>query len=298
MLASNKILPKISIVTPSFNQGQFIEETILSVIGQGYPNLEFIIIDGGSTDNTVEIIKKYEKNIDYWISEKDNGQSHAINKGFARATGDIFAWLNSDDMYMPGALAYIAQRVRTQSMGIYFGDCLHFKESESGVQSWGSTVAHMHAYAKLENVDYIIQPSSFWTKEVWQSVGTLREDMYYAFDWEWFLRAKYKGIALHGLGKTLSMYRIHDEHKSGMGGNQRQDKIYDIYKVYAPNYALLYKKVRKSIASPKSLAEKALSYIVRKTHNVKSEAEIIKILQATDYKGYSIEEINQSISML
>jgi glycosyltransferase involved in cell wall biosynthesis len=92
-------LPKISIVTPSFNQGMFLEKTILSVLEQGYPNLEYIIIDGGSSDNSVEIIKKYEKHLAYWESEPDQGQSHAINKGFERATGEIFGWLNSDDWY-------------------------------------------------------------------------------------------------------------------------------------------------------------------------------------------------------
>ena len=91
--------PKISIVTPSFNHAQFLEETILSVISQNYPDLEYIIIDGGSTDGSVEIIKKYEQYLTYWISEPDNGQSDALNKGFTRATGDIYGWLNSDDLY-------------------------------------------------------------------------------------------------------------------------------------------------------------------------------------------------------
>jgi hypothetical protein len=101
--------PKITVVTPSFNQGQFIEETIRSVLYQGYPNLEYFVIDGGSTDNTVEILKKYESKISYWVSEKDKGQTHAINKGFERATGSIYAYLNSDDVYMPYTLKLIAE---------------------------------------------------------------------------------------------------------------------------------------------------------------------------------------------
>ena len=106
-------LPKISIITPSFNQGQFIEETIRSVLLQGYSNLEYIIIDGGSTDDTLEIIEKYSDFITYWISEPDEGQSHAINKGLAKATGEVFNWLNSDDYYLPNALL---------SLGQYFAD--------------------------------------------------------------------------------------------------------------------------------------------------------------------------------
>src|SRR5512134_129792 len=105
----NGTSPKISIVTPSFNQGKYLERTIRSVIEQDYPNLEYIIIDGGSTDESVEIIRKYEKHLAYWVSEPDRGQSHAINKGFDRATGEIFGWLNSDDWYVPGALKAVAE---------------------------------------------------------------------------------------------------------------------------------------------------------------------------------------------
>ena len=105
MMTTNT-LPLISIITPSFNQARYLEETIISVLSQNYPNLEYIIIDGGSTDGSVEIIKKYESHLKYWVSEKDKGQSHAINKGFNKANGDILAWINSDDYYLPDAFNY------------------------------------------------------------------------------------------------------------------------------------------------------------------------------------------------
>src|SRR5882724_9660763 len=104
--------PKISVVTPSFNRGRFLEETILSVLNQNYANLEYIIIDGGSNDETVEIIRRYEDRLAYWISEKDRGQAHAINKGLEKATGDIFAFINSDDLYLPGAFRAVAEYFR------------------------------------------------------------------------------------------------------------------------------------------------------------------------------------------
>ncbi len=116
--------PKISIVTPSFNQGQFIEETIRSVLLQGYPNLEYIIIDGGSTDEAVDIIKKYERWLTYWVSETDRGQSHAINKGFNISKGEITAWINSDDFYLHGAFGKISRFFSENTdVDMVFGDC-------------------------------------------------------------------------------------------------------------------------------------------------------------------------------
>jgi glycosyltransferase involved in cell wall biosynthesis len=223
--------PKISIVTPSYNQGKFIEQTILSVIGQNYPNLEYIIIDGGSTDNTIEIIKKYEKYITYWISQKDNGQSEAINKGFRIATGSILAWLNSDDYYLPNILFEIANKFSVDKPKIVFGNCIHIKEGTNKI--WGSRVDKKHESFNLLYEDYIIQPSSFWNKLTWDLVGNVNENLHYGFDWDWFIRALQKEVLFESCQQYFSIYRIHENHKSGTGADKREKELQEIYKNYA-----------------------------------------------------------------
>ena len=131
-LSNARLWPKISIVTPSFNQVQFLEETIRSVLLQGYPNLEYIIIDGGSTDGSIDIIKKYSRWLRYWVSEPDSGQSNAINKGFAKASGEIFGYLNSDDLYEPNALKIISSYFMNNSAcNLLAGECTVFDDHGS-----------------------------------------------------------------------------------------------------------------------------------------------------------------------
>lgn len=227
----DKELPKISVITPSFNQGQFIEQTIISVISQQYPNIEYIIMDGGSNDDTVEIIKKYEKHIAHWQSKKDDGQAAAINEGFKMATGDILCWLNSDDMYMPGVFDKVVQKFAgNDKPKIVFGNCLHFTEGNKKTR--GSNVVKSHERFNLSLCDYIIQPSSFWNRKVWDTVGPLNEEFTFAFDWDWFIRAEKKGVELVPVPEYFSLYRIHDSHKSGSGDKRRAEELKRIVSLY------------------------------------------------------------------
>jgi glycosyltransferase involved in cell wall biosynthesis len=215
--------PKISVITPSYNQGQYIEETILSVLNQNYPNLEYIIMDGGSNDNTVEIIKKYADKINFWVSEKDKGQADAINKGFERATGDILCWLNSDDYYFPDTLSYVASHIDILKKEIIFGEVDHIFEPSKKIK-------HSNAKNKFENYqlelyDYIIQPGSFWTKKVWEEVGQVNEKLHFVFDWDWFVRAKKANTNFKYMQRVMAMYRVHDAHKTSNGGEKRQKEI-------------------------------------------------------------------------
>lgn len=205
-----KQLAKITIITPSYNQGQFIEETILSVINQGYPNLEYIIIDGGSTDGTVEIIKKYEQLITYWISEKDSGQSNAINKGLKLATGDIINWLNSDDQLTEGALHLIAQRFNEYPDAVivhgrikYFGTSNYYSVNLAKKDINTRYAAHI----------CMPQPACFFKKKLIDEQGLLDENLHFSMDTDLYMRA-----ALHyfivQVDDVFARFRLHETSKS------------------------------------------------------------------------------------
>jgi len=216
-------LPRITVVTPSFNQGRFLEQTILSVLGQCYDNLEYIIIDGGSTDGSVDVIRRYENKLFYWTSEKDGGQAEALNKGFARATGDILCWLNSDDFFLPGILKTVTTEL-SKGADLIYGNCLSFS-AEGGRCLVNRTPSHNPQLLAL--VDYIVQPSSFWTRFLWEKTGELNAGLHYAFDWDWYLRAAKAGEFLKS-DVLYSAYRFHSAHKSGIGGDARTQEIYRV----------------------------------------------------------------------
>jgi glycosyltransferase involved in cell wall biosynthesis len=207
-------LPKITIVTPSFNQGEYLEQTIQSVLSQGYPNLEYMIIDGGSTDRSVEVIRQYEKYLAYWRSHKDNGQTSAIMEGFQRANGDIIAWLNSDDCYEPGTLHTVAETFQKNKEALFvYGD--YYVVRENGAKVLKKKVScdfKIMAYSYL----MIPQPSAFWDRRAYEALGGLDPELKYVMDYDLFLRfAKtYPAKRFVHLRKPLSAFRLHQESKS------------------------------------------------------------------------------------
>jgi glycosyltransferase involved in cell wall biosynthesis len=185
-MANGEKWPRVSIVTPSYNQSAYIEETIRSLLLQGYPNLEYMLIDGGSTDGSVEIIRKYAPWLDYWVSEPDRGQSHAINKGFERASGEIVAWINSDDMYTPAALR-LASEALTSLPGIagVYSPCFRIDE---GSQVIGYSDAPAFSMEALWRRNYIPQPTVFLKRTALEAAQRLNEDLHFSLDYDLWLR--------------------------------------------------------------------------------------------------------------
>ncbi|MFP4296919.1 MAG: glycosyltransferase family 2 protein [Spirulinaceae cyanobacterium] len=204
--------PQISIVTPSYNQGQFIEATIRSILLQGYPNLEFIIIDGGSSDNTLDIIKKYEPWIAVWVSEGDRGQSDALNKGFKKATGQLIGWQNSDDIYDPNAFYYAAQTLKENpEADIIYGNLNFIDESGKVIKPYPITEA------KIENmIPYsgICNHSVFYTQRIFQENNFINDSLRHCMDQEFILRLMIKSYSFVYESKIVANWRIHGDSKS------------------------------------------------------------------------------------
>jgi GT2 family glycosyltransferase len=183
-------IPRISIVTPSFNQGQFLETCIRSVLDQGYPDLEYILIDAGSTDNSLEIIQRYQAVFAAWVSEPDRGQSDGINKGLRRASGQLVAWLNADDFLLPGALqAAAAAWAAAPRASFYYGDGLRVREDGSTKQKFfPARTPPFNLDAIIYGLNYILQPSTFINTEFLPQAGYLAEDLHYGLDTDLWIR--------------------------------------------------------------------------------------------------------------
>jgi glycosyltransferase involved in cell wall biosynthesis len=247
-------LPLVSIVTPSFNQARYLEATIQSVLSQNYPRLEYIIVDGGSTDGSVDIIKKYESKLAWWVSEKDQGQTDAINKGFVHAKGNFLAWLNSDDTYEPNAISSAVKILQDDpEVGLVYGDANYINE---GGRMIGRFPAAQTDLVRLRRgYVHIPQQAAFFRADLWRAVGPLDPSFYFAMDYDLWVRLAMRSrlkyvpqmwanFRLHTSGKTISaddrcwpeMLRVHYRD----GGNFLSVIVakYYIRKVVAPFWNL------------------------------------------------------------
>jgi glycosyltransferase involved in cell wall biosynthesis len=210
--------PKISIVTPSFNQGNFLEETIRSILLQGYPNLEYIIIDGGSIDDSVQIIEKYSPWLTYWISEPDKGQSDAINKGMNIATGSIAGWINSDDMLCKDALNGYINYYEPSAEYLYIGDCLVCDIDRNILRRHRAKIFNITDLLNIGEIwrakGHIIQPEVLFPRTVFQRVGGLNIKNHWAMDFELWGKLLLEGITIKYTEKAFAYFRVHDHQKT------------------------------------------------------------------------------------
>lgn len=223
--------PLVSIITPSYNQGKFIRETIESVLSQDYDNIEYIVVDGLSTDNSLDIIKEYEGRLTF-ISEKDHGQSDAINKGFRMAHGEIVAWLNSDDVYEPHCISRAVEEFeKNEKLGLLYGDGYIIDADSNKLKVFEYT--QEFDYWKLVNFwDYIMQPATFFKREVLQQVGYLDENLHYCMDWDlWIKLAAVSEVKY--IPELLACSREYGDTKTSTGGDKRLEEIIGLLQKYS-----------------------------------------------------------------
>lgn len=227
--------PLVTVITPSFNQGEFISATIDSVLGQDYNRIEYLVIDGGSNDTTLEVLKSYTDPRLSWVSEHDHGQSDAINKGLRRASGDYITYLNSDDLLLPGAVRFIVDYfAEHSSVDLIYGDCQFLDASDEPVRivkGFAFDIRQM-----ILGTQILSQPGTFWRREVTAEIGYMDESLHFTMDVDYWLRAACAGFNLHYVSGVRSAFRLHGKSKTV----SQQTKFWDdwhyvVKKVYASN---------------------------------------------------------------
>jgi glycosyltransferase involved in cell wall biosynthesis len=229
--------PRISVITPSYNQGQFIEATIQSVLSQEYPNLEYLVVDGGSTDGTLDILRRYSEKL-RWISEPDHGQVEAINKGLRLASGEILAYLNSDDLYLPGALQRVGRYFRDHPQAAWVsGRCLtvdaDLRQTRCLITIYKNLWLLTRSYRALLVLNYISQMGTFWRRPVYEQLGPLDERLHYTMDYEYWLRIG-EHYPLQALPQNLAAFRLHASSKSGTTARKQFLEQYQVALRYHP----------------------------------------------------------------
>ena len=223
--------PLVSIVTPCLNSQPYLGDAIASVLGQSGIDIEYLVMDGGSTDGSRELIEAHSTSLAFWRSEPDGGQTVALNRAFARCTGDVLCWLNGDDFFLPQALVRAAAPIASGAADLVSGSCLLFDTDGK----WATirkppAVLDPTALALRDPLD---QPSTIWSRRLWESTGPLDESLDYVMDWDWFNRAIRAGARYRPVDGILSAYRVHPGHKSASGGSRRRDEIRAVVSRYA-----------------------------------------------------------------
>jgi glycosyltransferase involved in cell wall biosynthesis len=252
-------LPKISIITPSFNQAKFLEKTILSVLNQNYPNLEYIIVDGGSTDGSVEIIKKYEDKLKWWVSEKDNGQADAINKGLRRATGTWVTWQNSDDIYFKNVLNDLSLAIKKNPEATFIIADIFLIDDQDRIIRDINYVKPTYKSVLVEGM-VLTNQSAFWLRDIHNKIGFLDEQYKYSFDYEWFLRLLKHAKAKH-VNKIWGGFRLHSDSKTSLFASKFKKETAIIQNNYKPWFLeKMFYKFRRAILM---LASGRFRYVLR-----------------------------------
>ncbi len=217
--------PLVSIVTPSFNQGRFIRRTIESVLAQSYPNIEYVVVDGGSTDETVEVLKSYGNRV-RWLSEADAGQTDAINKGLRLTHGEIVGYLNSDDVLLPDAIARVVEHLRSNPVcGLVYGDADYIDDQD---RVTGAYPTADYSFERLMEDCCICQPAAYWRASVTESVGPFDETVHFAMDYEYWLRVDRSGFVIQHLAERLAQSRLHPEAKTLGARSEIFHEVFDI----------------------------------------------------------------------